>query len=137
MSNKPLTAEDILTSSGKYPERAKLASDIIKLNAEKMAESINSFLDELGYTGPRVVSSGYRPAAANAAAGGSKGSYHMQAMACDLEDVYGLLGKLIRANKGVLLRKYRMFMEKLERTKTWVHLDKGVRADRPDREFNP
>lgn len=132
-----LTEEDILTSSGKYPLRKEQATAEIRSNARIMAAKANMALDELGYTGPRTISSGFRPAIVNAAVGGAKKSLHMQGLAIDF--VGQEIGKLVRsrADGPEILRKHSIFMEALESTSTWVHWDLGKRADRPSREFRP
>lgn len=140
-TNARLTADDILTSSGKYPERAIGATVGLCAELRILAERINRVLDAIGYTGPVKVSSGYRPKAANAAAGGAPMSAHMTGSACDFETQ--AIGLAIRAHpKGAeALRKEGLFMEALESTKGngigWVHIDKRERPDRPNREFKP
>lgn len=138
MGNKKLTANDILTSSGRYPERAKAATDEVRANAAVLASKINLVCDELGYDGELDVTSGLRPEAVNAGVPGSaKRSLHIKAMACDFKSQG--LGLAVRAhpNGAEILRKHRLFMEALESTPTWTHIDQGSRADRPNREFKP
>lgn len=134
MSSK-ITEDDIITSSGKYPERAKQATALVRSNARIVAAKANMALDELGYTGPRIISSGFRPAIVNAAVGGAKKSLHMQGLAIDF--VGQEIGLLVRShpNGPEILRKHKIFQESLEHTKNWSHWDLGERADRPSREF--
>lgn len=140
MSTK-ITEDDIITSSGKYPERAKQATALVRMEARITAAKINLMLEELGYVHELKVSSGFRPALVNAAVGGAKRSLHMDGKAVDFlgQD----LGRAIRAHPDghEMLRKNGLFMESLEATKSasggWVHLDRGNRKDRPNREFVP
>lgn len=131
-------ADDILTSSGKYPERAKLADAATVLNATLLASKVARMLLSLGYEQPLKVSSGFRPPAVNAATpGAAKRSLHMTGQAVDFEGQE--LGKFIRSHpRGPeVLRAEGLFMEALEATPTWVHIDMGVRPDRKSREFRP
>lgn len=136
-----LSANDILTSSGKYPERAKLAGASITMNAAQLAAKVDRVLAAIGYTGPKTVSSGLRTPSTNAAAGGAKRSLHLTGQAVDFETQ--AIGLAIRAHpKGAeALRKEGLFMEALESTKGkgsgWTHLQDGGLKDRPNREFLP
>lgn len=136
MSTK-ITEDDIITSSGKYPERAKQATALVKMEARITAAKINLMLEELGYVHELKVSSGFRPALVNAAVGGAKRSLHMDGKAVDF--LGQELGQFIRkhANGAEILRKNGLFMEALEYTSSWTHIDRGARSDRPSREFRP
>lgn len=143
MAEKPtkLTVKDVLTSSGRYPEREQLADENVQFNATVMAAKISLLAQELGYTGKiNDVSSGFRPQLANAATPGSaKRSLHMEGRAVDL--VGQEFGKFIRAHADgpEALRRNKLFMESLEQTvgkyTGWTHIDNGDRPDRPNREF--
>lgn len=133
-----LTLSDLLSSSGKYPERANSPelTQELKDNGTRLVGVINSLLTELGITGVKV-SSGFRPSSVNAnVPGAAKKSLHMQCLAIDLEDKDGKIGKIV-ASKPQLLRKYGLFIENIEKTKGWMHCDLGSRLDRPSRMFNP
>lgn len=133
-----LSVEDILTSSGKYPDREKSAecTQEIKDNAGKLIVAVNSLLEDLGITEIKV-SSGFRTATANAALSNSaKHSLHMRGLAVDLEDKDGSLNTLILSQPD-LLHKHQVWMESGESTPGWCHLDIGVRTDRPLRVFKP
>jgi len=132
-----LSAHDILSSSGKYPDRLKAGLPCIG-NAQQLADKVNGLLADLGYTKPLTISSGFRTQAANAKiAGSAKASLHMRGLACDLAGQE--LGLFIRqhASGAALLRKHGLFMEALESTPSWTHIDCGTRPDRPSREFKP
>jgi hypothetical protein len=132
-----LTELDILTSSGKFPGRKDQATALIRMEARITAAKLNLLLEELGYVHELKISSGFRPPAANAAAGGAKRSLHMEGKAVDF--LGQELGHYIRAHPqgAELLRKYGLFMEALEYSASWTHIDRGTRADRPSREFRP
>lgn len=133
-----ITVKDLLTSSGKYPDRAALASTADLDNAHYLVEAVNLLFKQIAYRGRAVISSGFRPAAVNAATpGAAKRSLHMKCMAVDFEGQE--LGQAIRAHHdgAAELRRGRLFMESLESTPTWTHVDSGQRADRPNREFKP
>ena len=132
-----LTELDILTSGGKFPGRKDQATAIIRMEARITAAKLNLLLEELGYVHELKISSGFRPPAANAAAGGAKRSLHMEGKAVDF--LGQELGHFIRAHPqgAELLRKHGLFMESLEYTPSWCHVDRGSRADRPSREFRP
>ena len=138
-----ITKEDAITAAGKYPDRLTHVecTEEVKNNLETLLEKINALLNELGIEKVEVTS-GFRPAGVNAATQGSaKKSLHMQGRACDiLDDTKQTLGNSIK-NKPELLVKYGLWMESLDHTKgkftNWVHLDCGVRKDRPIRIFIP
>lgn len=140
-----ITLSDYLTASGTYPSRAthKELTEAYKSNAVKLLEAVNSFLDEIGYTGPRKVSSGFRPSEVNSSTpGAAKKSLHMQCLAIDiLDDSKQTLAKLCQANPKIM-KKYGIFLENPEYTKgkvsNWTHLDiSPTRSDRASRMFNP
>lgn len=139
MSN--ITLKDYLTASGKYPDREK-SSELTpeKLeNAKKLLTAVNALLAEAGILSVSV-SSGFRPLAANVAAGGAKKSLHGTCLAIDLLDdkTQSLANKMT----PTLLRKYDLFMENEAYTKgkwtNWVHLQNSPNMlDRPSRRFVP
>lgn len=133
-----LTQQDILTSSGKYPDRATSSecSQIVKDNVVKLIVQVNMLLEELKIENP-IVSSGFRTAAANAALTNSaKHSLHMEGKAVDIEDKDESLKNLILAHPN-LLHKYQLWMEDGHSTPGWMHLDCGNRTDRALRVFKP
>lgn len=121
-----------------FPEEWKIA----RPNALILIPKVNEILDILGFTGPRVVSSGFRPSAINQKIpNAAKNSLHMIGKAIDIADPDGELKKLLTpiTNKdhADLLRRFGVFMEHPDYTPTWVHLDIGQRVDRPSRVFIP
>lgn len=139
-----ITVSDILTSSGKYPDREKLATPEVRMNADDLCKRLNKLLVLISYPtnlAPLKVSSGFRPAAVNAGiAGAAKKSAHLVGLAVDFEGQ--ALGNLIRTRQlgqepGYYLRACGLFMEALESTPTWCHVDAKPRTDRPNREFKP
>jgi uncharacterized protein YcbK (DUF882 family) len=134
---------DLLTSSGSYPDRAKskeLTKEVLD-NAKTLLEKVNSLLKDLGITNVKL-SSGFRPSSVNASiANAAKKSAHMICKALDIiDDKDQTIGKLV-SSKPELLRKYGLFIEDLGSTKgkntNWVHLDIVDRKDRPSRSFKP
>lgn len=132
-----LTLDDWITSSGKYPGRAKspeLTGEVLA-NAKKLVSAVNKLLAELGVESV-TVSSGYRPSGANAAASGARWSGHRLGQAIDLEDVDSELKTLAAANPATL-RRLGLFLEDPRYTPSWCHLDIKERKDRPSRTFIP
>lgn len=86
------TTEDILTTSGLYPERAHFADDRVRQNAALLAEKVTSLLMAFSGATPhgaktRKLTSGFRPEQVNAATpGAAKGSLHKLGLAADIED---------------------------------------------------
>ena len=131
-----ITLKDYLTASGKYLDRqnsTELTPEKLE-NAKKLLAAVNALLAEAGILSVSV-SSGFRPQAANIAAGGAKLSNHTKCLAIDLVDNNHYL-----ANKMTpeLLRKHDLFMENEAYTKTWCHLQLTPNMkDRPSRRFIP
>ena len=138
-AKKPLlTIQDLITSSGKYPERAKSKelTDEVRQNMQLLLAAVNPFLEALGITSVKV-SSGFRPSAVNAATPGSaKRSLHMIGKAVDLEDPNNSLDKKIEAHPE-LLEKFGLWLESPKATPSWAHLDIGTRTARKIRIFLP
>jgi uncharacterized protein YcbK (DUF882 family) len=106
-------------------------------NALNLIVAVNSLLEELKWTTPIVVSSGWRPASLNATVkGAAKKSGHVIGKAVDFADVGHKLYDLA-VSKPDLLRKYGLFVEDKSATPSWVHFDNIDRADRPSRTFKP
>lgn len=131
-----ITLKDWVTSSGKYPERAKELTPDVVLSAEEFLILVNDLLEQLGIASASV-SSGFRPASVNSKIpNAAKRSAHMSGKAIDLIDIDGSLKKLI-ASKPEIMRKLGLFLEDPASTPTWCHVDCVVRADRPSRIFKP
>lgn len=138
-----ITLKDYLTSSGKYPDREKLADDAVRGNAANLLIKVNSLLLTLGIK-EVTISSGFRPAAVNAKiANASKKSLHMTGSAIDIADPGNKIGKLIqeqaeRDQYSDLLHKHGLWLEDLAATASWAHLDQSTaRKNRPVRIFKP
>lgn len=134
-----LTLNDWVTSSGKYPDRAKSdeLTDEVKKNAEALLAVINDFLEELTPGVQYKVSSGFRPSGVNSKLpNAAKRSLHMTGLAVDLEDPENELDDLIKS-KPELLDKYGLWLEHPDATPKWTHLDKGTRSLRKIRIFHP
>lgn len=137
-----LTLKDYLTASGRYPDREKHPEANLN-NAAKLISAVRCLLQDIGYTAPINVSSGFRPSAVNAAlTNAAAKSLHTRCLAVDLlDDANQSLGKRI-AERPDVLRTYGLFIEDLSNTRgkvtNWVHLDLSpTRADRPSRSFKP
>ncbi len=114
---------------------AQELNDEIKKNAEKLISTVNLFLKEIGVSEAKV-SSGWRPASINSQVkNAAKKSLHMSGLAVDLVDD-GKIKKIILDNLEKL-EKYGLWLESVDHTPTWVHLDLGVRSARPKRIFIP
>ena len=120
-----ITLQDWITSSGRYPERAKSKelTDEVKANAEELLKRVNAAFKELGIT-KASVSSGFRPSEANSVAGGAKKSNHMIGMAIDVIDDKNQ--SLCKKFTKDVLDKFDLYREDSEYTKgknsNWCHL---------------
>lgn len=88
-------------------------------NANTTVTRTNELLEKFGEY--RKVSSGYRTAAANTAAGGAKKSNHMICAAVDLEDKDGRLDAWCLNNLSVL-EEIGLWLEHPDNTVNWCHL---------------
>ncbi len=119
-----------------FPEEWELA----KPNAEDLLLSVNAALEEL-FPGRKFdVSSGWRPKAINdITPGAAKNSWHIKGKAIDIKDRDRFLRDNLRPNvnpiQAQILKKHGLFMENPDSTPTWIHLDNGIRQDRPSRIF--
>jgi hypothetical protein len=133
-----LTIQDLITASGKYPDRlnhAELTPEV-KSNLAKLLGALLPFLMELGITQVKV-SSGWRPSTTNKAlASASKTSTHMIGLGVDFVDVDGKLDELISKNDK-LKKKYGLWQEHPDSTKGWAHLDLKDRGKRAENTFKP
>jgi hypothetical protein len=132
-----LTVDDVITSSGKYPDRANSEdlTDTVRDNIVKLISAVNLLLSEI--EAAPLVSSGFRPYSVNGALKNSgKKSLHCKGLAVDLKDPTGSLKFKLIMNP-YLLAKYGLWMEHFESTPGWCHLDMGDRPDRPVRIFRP
>jgi hypothetical protein len=139
-----ITLHDLLTSSGKYPNRAldPEATDDVVENGAILVSKVNALLKDLG-SNASEISSGFRPSSVNSKTpNAAKKSLHMKGMAVDLaDDKDQTLAKLI-ASKPELLKKHGLWLEHPDNTKgkatNWCHLDMSkTRTDRPVRIFKP
>lgn len=133
-----ITLEDLMTSSGKYTDRMNdpTCTQEIKDNGVMLINKVNQLLEELGIT-EVTISSGFRTPEANAALSNSaKKSLHMSGRAVDLSDPnHEIANKIL--TQPELLKKYSLWLESIESTPGWTHLDNGDRTDRPLRMFKP
>lgn len=141
-----LAMADWVTSSQKYPERAKSAelTEEVVANAEVTIELINKFFIAMSIDISSLkVSSGFRPSAVNKSVGGAKKSGHTIGFAIDFHDIDGNLDAVISSDKGQEeLKRLGLWQEHPADTNGWCHLDRITRAvkDRPSckiRQFKP
>lgn len=138
-----LTRQDVVTASGRYPERAKskeLTPDIIA-NIYDTVRRVNGLLDDLGWAGKRDATSGFRLTSVNSSIGNAaKKSMHTRGKAVDLlDDGQQTLSHAILARPD-LLKKWGLWLEHPDCTRgektNWAHLDSSTdRRDRPVRVF--
>lgn len=118
---KKLTIEKFLMGRIKYDD----LSPEMKADAEDLLEKVNALLADFYTHNPeeseRVITSGYRTPAANAAAGGAKKSRHMICQAVDISDPTGTLGKWL-TRQPEKLAEFDLYMEAKSATPTWTHL---------------
>lgn len=118
-----ISLDDLITSSGKYKDRAKSPELIqAKKNAGiELLKKVNALLQELGIT-HALVSSGFRTSASNAnTKGAAAHSHHMDCRAIDLVDSDGKLDELFSKNIPVLI-KHELYLESPKSTNGWSHL---------------
>lgn len=112
------TCNDYLTSDRKYPERLSKATSQIKLEAYYLLACVDGLMSELGIE-QYEITSGFRTAESNAAAGGSKNSAHLTGEAVDISDSDKKLAENITSE---LLTRYKLYMEQPSKTPGWIHL---------------
>lgn len=115
----------MITLAGFYKGRdithkSELTSPI-RANATKTMQLVNQLLTLAGLT-DRDASSGWRPAAVNAATqGAAKKSNHMLGLAVDVQDTDKKLQRWCMANTHIL-EQLGLWMEHPRDTPTWCHL---------------
>lgn len=139
--NLDLYFRDYVTKSDRRQQFAAECTPEVLANAKKLLIQVNALLIELGIK-KADVTSGWRPASINSQTqNAAKKSFHMLGLAVDiLDDSKQNLANLV-ASRPDLLKKYNLWLEDPKSTRgkntNWVHLDLGVRADRPSRIFLP
>jgi len=125
------TAADIYTSGGKYPDRPKRypPTKTDAVNATLLASRVTRLCAEyeratgLQAPAPQDISSGYRPAAINAATpGAAKKSKHMICAAVDLGAAGGHAFALWCLQNESALAMCDLYLEHPDDTPTWCHL---------------
>ena len=92
----------------------------LRANARETLRRVNALLRRFGMM--RRVTSGWRPAAINAAVpGAAKNSKHLQCIAIDLEDRSGTLDAWCMANLDAL-EDFGLWLEHPDATPGWCHL---------------
>ncbi len=115
------TAEALLSSDGKYPERAVAATDQQHASFALLAARLNALYADLGLTTRRQINEGLRPRGAK---WGAKRSAHKSLepgiAAVDLDDPEHNVA--LRVTRQ-LLAKHGLRREDTRDTPTWLHLD--------------
>lgn len=136
-----ITVDDILTSSGKYPERAKHPECTIevKSNAAKLCDAINGLFTDLKYTGKLSVNSGFRTSDVNKSIpNAAKKSNHLLGLAVDFTDSDNKIDELLTLPENdVLLKKHKVWVEDPFATRYWNHCDIRDRGVRSKNVFKP
>lgn len=137
---KPIITLDAYLMGRDKQHPAEFTQDLL-LNAIILLEKVNALLVNLDIK-QAEVSSGWRPAAINSqVANAAKKSLHMTCKAIDIKDDKSqtLANKVL--TKPELLKNLDLWLEDPAATKgkntNWVHLDMGIRNDRPLRMFKP
>lgn len=112
---KAVTRADVL----KGREVAAPLTSELEGNLVALLVAINKLQDLWG--GPFTITSGYRPAAINAAIGGAKKSAHMSCQAVDIQDSAQLISKWLQIHPEVL-EECKLYMESPDATPTWCHV---------------
>lgn len=132
---------DFVTKADRRIQFASEFTEDINNNAIKLLGLVNQLLNDLGIETADVTSGWRPPQINNKTTNAAKKSFHMLGMAVDvLDDKNQNLAKLI-ASRPDLLKKYGLWLESPQSTKgqntNWIHLDYGIRTDRPSRVFLP
>lgn len=115
-----LTAEDVLTTCGKHPERLDWVSPAIERNAKVLATRISALL--LLFGAARKLTSGFRDVASNRKLkNASPYSKHLTAEAGDIDDLNGALKAWVLKNPDAL-SNVGLWCEPLHMTPTWLHV---------------
>jgi hypothetical protein len=122
-----MTAEDVLTTCGKFNYRAMLASEQVRSNAAETARRVSLLLNSFG--SDRKLTSGFRDRESNARAHGAKASAHIEGRAVDIEDHDGRLALYCVQNQD-LLAHIQLWVENPQYTKGWVHVQTRPTTER-------
>lgn len=98
-------------------KRSELPKEL-QTNLDHLLTAINCI--RLAYGKPMKVTSGYRPAAANQAAGGAQSSAHLSCLAVDISDKDGKLWAWC-LNNLKLMKQTGLYLEDRRWTPSWVH----------------
>ncbi len=122
LKSKELTKWDILSSSGKFPDRpAKYPPGPSTVaNAIDLSERLNRLM--LYWERPIILTSGYRPAAINSQVkGAALKSHHIVCAAADISDEDGALDAFCMSDLP-MLEHLGLWLEHPDSTPGWCHL---------------
>lgn len=134
-----ITFEDLITASGKYPERLNSPelTDEVQSNLRLLGSALHLLFTSIDLQTIPKVSSGFRPSNVNAAIpNAAKRSSHMIGKAVDLVDIDGSIHQLI-LDHAETLKVYGLWIEDRASTPVWCHLDMVPRSERPINMFKP
>lgn len=104
-----ISVDDIVTTQGKHPERARLASSDVYVNAKELSIALTK-LERSFIIRSFNLTSGFRDPASNKAAGGSATSHHLYGRAADVADEDGELALWSSLNQDLLVH-FGLYME--------------------------
>lgn len=115
-----ITAEDILTTCGKHPERMDWVSPAVEQNAKTLATRVSALLLLFGFN--RKLTSGFRDVASNRKLkNASPFSKHLTGEAADIDDLSGSLKAWVLKNPDAVAN-VGLWCEPLHMTPTWLHV---------------
>lgn len=115
-----VTAEDVLTSSGRHPERMDWVSPAVQQNALETAKRVSALL--LLFGANRILTSGFRdPDSNKRLSNAAPYSRHMYGQAVDIEDTNGALKDFVIAHADALAN-CGLWDEPHHLTPTWLHV---------------
>lgn len=127
-----LTADDIVTTCGKYAARATHATPEVYEAAKDLARRLNQLFTAFG--AGRTLSSGFRDPRTNKAVGGAPMSAHLEGKAADVVDLDGRLAIFCLLHEP-MLATLGLWYEDPMHTRGWVHLQSrpvpGTRRFKP------
>lgn len=115
-----ITPEDVLTSSGRHPERLPWVSPAVEQNAAVTARCVSALLLLFGQS--RRLTSGFRDIDSNRKLkNASPWSKHLTGQAADIDDLHGDLKKWVAAHPDAVAN-CGLWCEPLHMTPTWLHV---------------
>lgn len=115
-----ITADDVLTTCGRHPERLRWVSPAITDNAIETARRVSMLLILFGES--RKLTSGFRdPETNRKTPGAAPQSRHLTGEAADIDDSNGTLKKWVLEHQKSI-EQCGLWCEPLHMTPTWLHV---------------